>query len=582
MARPLFHKNYFAKYTHIEHNTGGLVVYDWEELQGRSVWFEGNCSICIVHTTESKEIRKQTSILFKNDGVVAILGYGDISCRRIDFFNAGNVVIDSFYDAAQQVTSVAEYIVGADTSTKIHRTKLSFVRGKMVVASEKNCFFGEKVFFGENLNIGLHCNGDLTIVNREKTLRNLTIDNGGIFRTESANIKNCVISSRKGVDIRGKNHNSEIAGFVNIHNCVFRGYGVETVVLNKAFLQGKNKFTGRCSYRFSDLLSTGDEMVFDNHRFVSIEFHDGVTFRDSHKVAKTAVFANGRNVNITYPSDRGVIDGGHIQFTNVGSVCIRGLSEIKSGIVFFRNNGFVRLSDLRRLPAEYTDGHVHFLNGYDVEIPNLENVAINRSLEIRNGRNVHAPVHIYEIIGDTSLLSPGGHVMCGKKFTYFSNKSFLMRYNVKVDNGYVELYKGVSDGRKMASYDGCSDQWLPGTTNTNKSWNPYANEIGKGKYVASYSPKVFGKLLSYKHHTVYVVRIAVEDLYEWPTICAEHPEFIGFRKGTVVGEYIEESRKTERYVGTETPERYRIERFTDTEENTEVYQTRNGDDSQSA
>lgn len=116
----------------------------------------------------------------------------------------------------------------------------------------------------------------------------------------------------------------------------------------------------------------------------------------------------------------------------------------------------------------------------------------------------------------------------------YKNTSFLKRYGIEIENGYAILYKGVGSKTHKAPYDDCDVVWDSLGLYEHESWNPYDNEIGKGKFVASYSPDVFYMFLNSKGFDVLKIKVALCDLYEWPSFMSKYPYLIGFRAGEVI------------------------------------------------
>lgn len=129
--------------------------------------------------------------------------------------------------------------------------------------------------------------------------------------------------------------------------------------------------------------------------------------------------------------------------------------------------------------------------------------------------------------------------VCYKKdnIEEYPNTSYLKRYGIQIENGYAILYKGVKMKAYTAPYDNDDTVWNHLGVYEHKNWNPYDNEVGKGKYVASYSPDVFYMYLNTKEFTVLKIKVALSDLYEWPSFVAKYPYFIGFRCCEVIEIY---------------------------------------------
>lgn len=275
------------------------------------------------------------------------------------------------------------------------------------------------------------------------------------------------------------------------------------------------------------------------------------------------IFRNYKDVILNFEKETQLIE--EIEFRQFGGLKIYGGENLIIRNTKIENSGMVLLENIKTLQATNGSFIKNKLNVYfkslerisgNFEISNNSDCYINKleyapCTTFKNGGNVYAKSLIFDdetrkpnifcgkslIINDdnyeslTKNICPSGAIKT-KDSTYYSNLSYIKRYNIPVNNGKVILYKAVQRYTRIAKYDNSDIRWGVGQTITIDNWNPYETEIGEGKFAASYDPKVFLSILKLSKVIFMEIEIDVLDLFEYPF--GKYPQIIGFRKGKVL------------------------------------------------
>lgn len=275
------------------------------------------------------------------------------------------------------------------------------------------------------------------------------------------------------------------------------------------------------------------------------------------------IFQNYKDVIISIEKDTQIIAG--TCFKQSGGLKIIGGESLIIQNTKIENSGTLELKDIKNLYPKNNSIISNKLNAYlysleniigYIEISNNGGCYINklkcaRNTTFKNGGNIYAK----SLFLNDEIAKP--NIFCGKSLiineddcthlakniapsgiiktqdsTYYSNLSYIKRYNIPVNNGKIILYKAVQKYTRMAKYDNSDVRWGVGDIITVNNWNPYDNEIGDGKFVASYDPKVFLSILKLSNVIFLSIEIDILDLFEYPF--GKYPQIIGFRKGKVL------------------------------------------------
>lgn len=464
---------------------------------------------------EPTDDKNVTGVIFRYTGDVhydSIGTYHNKKKRKIIFNNKGNVVAHAykhtrflFFDNDGDVTL---YLHGKPACTLLFlNTGNVSVTGGDITNNEMvgNTFFcneGNVHIFRINriTNYTIIYNaGDFAIDSVYLLSKGLKITNLGNVRIDNVSIveKKITFQNDGDIEINSSNNiffNEKIAfannghAYININQ--YTNVFEEVVFENNGNVYINNKLPILCSIK----------TTFKNRG--SVYFSDNIL---GFRLVQTFLFYNYGNVDMHNIQS---ISGG-ARFENTGSVFSQNLKHIESPTI------------------------VIFNNGKDVNLSKLEkSEKFISTPKIFSGGNV--------IIGDSHFLAelkrtaPIGYIK-SKTTSYYSNETYLKRYKVPVNNGKVILYKAVDSKKRVATYDKEEHiQWLIGETVEHPEWNPYENEIGKGKFVASINPNSFHTITRVKNLTFLAIEINVLDLYEYPF--GKYPQFIGFRKGKVLYE----------------------------------------------
>lgn len=536
-----------------------MSVINWNDIKGRKIVFEGDCGylIKVVGHPKKKRGDARTKIVFRNNGPVMFYGWGEVYVDLLSFDTTSFVAMNTpktskkFKNYNPMPDNIDYSIIfNEDARNDLdHKVSLDFLSKNILFINDGSVFLGQTVHINQKAKVYIENGNDFVFRNDQGVMSNIEIRNLGSFSTESKTITKCKFFNKGTTIIRGSNYSRECSDYVYIKDCVFklpREKETHLDIGNVHFV-GKNEIYGDGSVSINALLYIGDNLIIRNKGDVSIKCYYGITkFGQYPYYNKNMLIKNAGSATLTFEyktklgSER-ISDNvsdmkfGSIIFKNSAKTKIDANINLLSGRVIFENGGDSYMSGLYALPETPQKGVVRFRNGGDVHIENMEQ-ANPGVLEIKNGRNIYASRNLFW--DDEKHIKPGGKIFCGDNI-YYSNKSFLKRYNVRVEDGFAYLYKGVSKRTKKAKYDKEDTRWKIGSTHTHPYWHPYNKEIGKGKYIATYTPKpeMFKSMIRYTDIYIVELKIAVEDLYEWPSFAAKSPEFIGFRKGTVVKEY---------------------------------------------
>lgn len=416
---------------------------------------------------------KQTRFLFfDNEGDVSLCLHGKPACTLL-FLNKGNVTITGGDPSSNEMVGHVFFC----NEGNVYINGINHISNYTVMYNDGDVFIDSVYLLSKGIKI--------------TNLGNVYLDNISILEKEITfrNDGEVVINSKQNIFFNEK------IGFENNGN----------VRINI------NQYT----YAFEDVLFANNGNVYISNELPIL-------------CSIKATFKNNGNVSFS----NNILGFKFIQsflFQNFGNVDMRNITIITGGAVF-ENTGSVYSHNLKTIESPTL---VTFNNGKDVNLSKLEKSEKFYSIpKIFSGGNV--------IIGNDDFLTeakriiPIGYIKT-KNASYYSNESYLKRYKIPVVNGKVILYKGVDKKKRRALYDKENDiQWLIGETIEHPEWNPYENEIGKGKFIASINPMSFHAISKIKNISYLAIEIDVLDLYEYPF--GKYPQFIGFRKGKVLYE----------------------------------------------
>lgn len=414
--------------------------------------------------------KRLKTIVFDNEGDATVYIVGKTACNII-FINRGNVKIVP--SASTPITELVGEIIFANEGD-VEICNLTSSGDKLHIYNSGDfCFKG--IFL---VSDGLKFNnlGNVHIINSNRLGGKLLFDNGGDVIIDSDN----TLEARP--EINFKNRKNVIINLnqysVALYYCIFKNGGNVTI---------NNKMP----------LLTVERLEFDNAK------------------------------DVNFQNLLGIKSETEILFNNKGNVDINSVKFLR-GKLIFKNNGDIYSKDLEEIE---TPTLVTFENGKSINLSNLKVSNRVAKFNLSSGGDV--------ILGDNkNILSNAKNNSVGyiksDNTTLYSNSSYIKRYNIPVNSGKVILYKAVDKITRTAPYDKIKTVWRIGETIEHTSWNPYDNEIGKGKYVASISPKSFFEITKSKRLTYVAIEIDVLDLYEYPF--GKHPQFIGFRRGKVLYE----------------------------------------------
>ena len=430
--------------------------------------------------------------------------------------------------------------------------------------------------------------GNVSLMISRKVPSTLMFDNDGdVFLDISADISNCsmVFFNRGNVTILGRTwvnyapiHNVKLynEGDVSLHSfCVLesnwkvKNHG--NLLLENVRRIGKS-FTAQNE---GDVNIVGTNKIYTNVKFINKG--DIVISESEIDIQDNCVFENLGDVIIKTTHTASILE--HPKFRNKGYVSIffiGSVDTVKGRCIEVKNREDFYISGIKNLELDSTseisprgkvymrdiltlDAPIKFRGGRTVYLDSLSYIKHPKNVEFANGGDVmmrNLELHegtmcpILKCAGNVWVKSVsckeigkrvGYHgIIYTETGTYFSNESYVKRNNIKLDNGYMILYKGV--GRNgVASYDECSDKWEAGKNYTVEFWNPYDKEIGYGKYVASYDTKIFKQLIKGDIVRYFAIEVHISDIFEYPF--AKYPQLIGFRKAMVLYEVDESKNK---------------------------------------
>lgn len=476
----------YSKYSILEHTQE---KYDITDIIFRYV---GD----VVYSSHPLSVKKKTKIIFNNRGNATATVYKRL--KTIFFDNDGDAIVNLVGKTACNIIFINRGNVKIIPSSETPITEL----------------VGEIIFANE---------GDVEICNLTSSGDKLHIYNSGDFTF------NGIFSVSSGLKFNNLG---------NVH------------IINSRRLEGKILF------------DNGGDVCIDND--TPLEARPNITFKNWKDVIINlnqytvalyyCIFNNGGNVTIN--NKMPLLSVERLTFNNTKDVSFQNLLGIKSETeVLFNNKGNVNIDNVKCLKGRLT-----FKNNGDIYSKDLTEIETPTLVTFENGKSINlSSLKANDRIAKFNLSSGGDIILADNKNilanaknnsvgyiksdneTLYSNSSYIKRYNIPVINGKIILYKAVDKIKRTAAYDKINTIWRIGETIEHPIWNPYDNEIGKGKYVASISPKSFFELTKSKRLTYIAIEIDVLDLYEYPF--GKHPQFIGFRKGKVLYEVDKEKNK---------------------------------------
>lgn len=520
----------------------GVVLIPFKEIYGTHTYLDGECDYCVLYANDDiPKVRRKTKLIFRNKGNAYFIGFGTPDISSLSFDNSGLACIETIRGkrALERASSVVDIIPKSIDSIDKNMVghALMFVNCKIATHNRGDFVIGNNVIFYKKTYSLIKNKGNAYTFMRGNPLRNACVRNSGDFYCYSKSIDKCDIRPRDCVYITGGGYDREHREMLWIKNTRIAPYllgGKKTMVINNVGLYSGNVFSCQCSVILNNVIFVGGGNVFKNGGYVDMIFEkpSGFVLPASTRCIK---FENRGHVKLLlseeYSGNEKIIADGRYTFMNSSNVIIPDIEKFRSGVMRFNNGGNVRLDNLVDVPDSVDKGYLRFENGKDVIVPKLNPPVNNAVIVVKNGRNLRIP-NTWSV-GPSKYLSPNGKIITDTNI-YYGNGSYINRYNIPVKNGYVELVKGVAKMSKKALYDRVQHRWDVGRTVELETWDPYKNEVGSGKFVASFSGKPFRSMLKCPTISLILVRIAIEDLYEWPLFAAKHPEMIGFRKGTVI------------------------------------------------
>lgn len=441
-------------------------------------------------------VKSNSNIIYRNDGDVTICSVGKHT--TLTFCNSGSVYIDCkkdykhnkfiFRNKGTVMITYAEKLNGYYEFRNI-----GMVRLKNTIAVTQKCIFRNK--------------GDVYTILPE-IMSTVDISNYGDFSNPKAKRIN--------------------------PNTVFRNYGNLT-------LRGCEIVSQDVTFNNGGNVVLGDNKIFLGR---NTEFNNkgNVYLRNATSIAMNSTFRNGGNVVITGLKELKRQTSSMI-IENNGDFIFKDLEVLKSLRSNFNNNGNVVMKKLKTLTTDtkfYNNGHVfinkvkdihrtHFYNGGNVYVNNID--YINGDTKYANGGNLYIKKLDSEYKKTRVVI--GGYLYT-KSGVYLNGASYIKRYGIQVDDGYIMLYKAV-DSKYKAPYDSEQKTWDLYKTNTVSYWDPYKDEIKGGKFVASAVPYWSSSLMKNEKCKYVAIAVHINDIFEWKAL-PKYPKLIGFRTGTVLYE----------------------------------------------
>jgi len=251
---------------------------------------------------------------------------------------------------------------------------------------------------------------------------------------------------------------------------------------------------------------------------------------NSHPLPEGIVFNNGGDVYLNSYNSHPLPEG--IVFNNGGDVYLNSYNShpLPEGIVF-NNGGDVYLNSYNSHPLPKD---IVFNNGCDVYLSSYNSHPLPKDIVFNNGCDVYLSSYNSHPLPEGTTFNNGGDVYLGSEIKKIRTP-YLKRFNVKVENGKVILYKKVSFDFKTQENTKNETLWLPGTTVEHPDWKPFKDECGAGKFHACSKPLWCDTFRNGRGDKYVSIEVDVSDLYEW-TDSPTYPKKIGFRKGKVLSE----------------------------------------------
>lgn len=439
-----------------------------------------NCTGDVLYHPRKEDKKKNIKIVFKNKGNVDCDIYPKM--KYISFNNEGDSYINLHGNPAATLFSGGK----GNIYIKANSTKQKYL-GIIYLTNEGDVYISGLYELGER--IILANKGDVFIDSIYLLSKGITIQNkGNVYLTNINSLEGKITFVNDGNVIIGESPKLYIDGaiFMNSKDVILNIEKEPQMISGVTFKQyGGLKIYG------------GNELIIQNTKIEN----SGIVLMENIKTLYSRSDSYIKNkLNVYFRSLEKII--GYIEISNNADCYINKLEQASA--TTFKNGGNIYAKSL-------------FL-GDEAKKPNI---FCGKSLIINNGN--------YEI--PTKNIAPSGAIKT-KGTTFYSNLSYIKRYNIPVNNGKVILYKAVQQYTRIAKYDNSDIRWGVGQTITIDNWNPYDSEIGDGKFAASYDPKVFLSILKLSKVIFLEIEIDVLDLFEYPF--GKYPQIIGFRKGTVL------------------------------------------------
>lgn len=446
----------------------------------------------------------QRSIVFKNKGNVIV--HSSPVGRKLRFENEGNVVLN--YGGARMNSSQFSYknkgnvdIYGFPRIQNRH----SFRNSGYVNIHDKPSIGRAKLKF---YNKGHVCI-DTDVLNGSPLILNWE----GFITSAKVIARDIKFANRKDVKLPMANR---ISSWVNFCNKGSVYLTAKNVTLESGIIFSNSK-----NVHIPDLTSLNIAPTFNNYGTVSI---GGCISLVSQKAP---IFNNTGTVTLR---DLEYIKCPSLVFNNKDNVNLPKVTHIESGVLF-KNRGSVKLLSVYHIARK-----VRFENGRNVVIKSafpLDNVESH----INCGGNVFLKnVSVKKI----EKVLCGGYIFTDDNALY-PGSSYLTRHKINICDGSIILYKNVNKDY-IAEYDENDIKLIPGTEIILPDWNPYQNEIGKGKIVAAAKPEWCRLLGNMSTNKIIAVSVNIFDLFEW-TCLPKYPQYIGFNKCIVLYECDSEGNK---------------------------------------
>ncbi len=214
-----------------------------------------------------------------------------------------------------------------------------------------------------------------------------------------------------------------------------------------------------------------------------------------------------------------------------GDVWLNSLTSIPDNCnLEFNNSGNVWLNSLTFIQGNC---NLEFNNGGNIWLDSLASIQDSCNLEFNNGGRVG--LNSLASVPKNCKLNNGGFVLL-KNEKQEITKPYIERHNIKVEDGYITLYKRVSADYETQEYTKNETLWKIGSTLECPNWNPGEHECGPGKFHACAKPHWCDGFRRDTMGDKYIaIKVHVDNIYEWKSGC-QYPQKIAFRKGEVIAE----------------------------------------------